>query len=209
MDFAQRQRNPGRHAAGIGVVLVAHLVLGWALVTGLAQRVVEVIRLPIETRIIEEVKAPAPPAPEQLLPPPKFAPPPPTFVPPPEVHVNPLSAAVPAVSAVTTPPPAGARAAGQPAIADVKSCAPTREDYPRAALRAEATGSTRIRFAVDATGKLGGLDIVKSAGHSREHKMLDRVAADKLAECRFTPGMDENGRAIGGTFDVEYVWKIE
>ena len=49
VDFAQQQRNPGRHIVGIGVVLALHLLLGWALVTGLAQRMVEVIRSPLET----------------------------------------------------------------------------------------------------------------------------------------------------------------
>jgi protein TonB len=30
----------------------------------------------------------------------------------------------------------------------------------------------------------------------------------KLSECTFRPGIDENGKAVGGTFDVEYVWKL-
>ena len=57
MDFAQQQRQPGKHAVGIGIVLAMHVVLGWALVTGLAQRMIEVIKAPIETKIIEEVRA--------------------------------------------------------------------------------------------------------------------------------------------------------
>ncbi|MFN5167437.1 MAG: energy transducer TonB, partial [Pseudomonadota bacterium] len=89
MDYAQQQRNPGRHAVGFGMVVGLHVLLGWALVSGLAQRMVEVIKAPIETKIIEENKPPPPPPPENLPPPPKFAPPPPSFVPPPEVNVNP------------------------------------------------------------------------------------------------------------------------
>ena len=89
MDFAQQQRSPGRHLIGFGIVVALHVLLGWALVTGLAQRMIEVIKAPIETKIIEEVKPPEPPPPENLPPPPKFAPPPPSFVPPPEVNVAP------------------------------------------------------------------------------------------------------------------------
>jgi len=97
----------------------------------------------------------------------------------------------------------------KPAIANVRACAPSSDDYPAAARRAEATGSTRIRFVVGADGKLASAEVVKSAGPTREHKMLDRVALAKLGECRFTAGIDENGKPVGGSFDVEYVWKLE
>jgi protein TonB len=226
VDFAQQQRQPGKHAVGIGIVVAMHLVLGWALVNGLAQRLVEVIKAPIETKIIDEVKPPPPPPPENLPPPPKFAPPPPSFVPPPEVNVNPPPTPAPAITTTTVaPPPAPVfiqppsppappappppRAAARPAIANAALCAPTAEDYPRAALRAEATGITRVRFTVDGTGRLVNTEIVKSSGPSREHKQLDRVAAEKLSGCKFSPGLDENGRAMGGTFEQEYLWKIE
>ena len=229
MDFAEQQRNPGKHVVGFGIVIAFHVLLGWALMTGLAQRMIEVIKAPIETKIIEEVKPPPPPPPENLPPPPKFIPPPPSFVPPPEVNVN--APATPAPTITTTqvapppapvtiapppvvappppPPPAPPRAAARPAIANVQACAPTGDDYPAAARRAEATGTTKIRFNVGADGKLANSEVVKSAGPSREHKMLDRLAQGKLAECVFKPGIDENGRPMGGSFDVDYVWKLE
>jgi len=227
VDYAQQQRNPGKHAVGIGIVVAMHLVLGWALVNGLARQIVEVIKAPIETKIIEETKPPPPPPPENLPPPPKFAPPPPSFVPPPEVNVNPPPTPAPTITTTTVAPPpapvtiqpapviappappAPPRVAARPAIANAKDCAPTNADYPRAAQRAEATGTSKIRFAIDANGKLAGVEVVKSAGPSREHKLLDRMAVDKLSECKFTPGLDENGRAVGASFDVDYVWKLE
>jgi periplasmic protein TonB len=157
VEFAQQQRNPGKHLVGIGIVLALHLVLGWALVTGLAQRMIEVIKAPIETKIIEEVKPPEPPPPENLPPPPKFAPPPPSFVPPPEVNVNPPPTPAPSITTTTVAPPVQAvtispaapvaaapappRVAARPAIANVQACAPTAEDYPTAARRTEATGA--------------------------------------------------------------------
>ena len=226
MDYAEQQRNPRKHLVGIASVLVFHLVLGWALMNGLAQRIVEVIKAPIETKIIEEVKPPPPPPPENLPPPPKFAPPPPSFVPPPEVNVNPPPTPAPTITTtqvapppapftptpppapVAAPAPAAPRVAARATIANARDCAPQASDYPAAATRAEATGTTKVRFNVGADGKLAGAEVVKSAGPSREHKMLDRVAVAKLSECTFKPGLDENGRAIGGSFDVEYVWKL-
>lgn len=97
----------------------------------------------------------------------------------------------------------------RPAIGNVAACAPRAEDYPPAAVRAEAVGTTRIRFTVDASGRLAASEIVKTAGTSREHRQLDRVALQKLSECSFKPGNDETGKPIGGTFEVEYVWKLE
>ena len=227
VDYAEQQRQPGKHAVGIGIVLGLHLLLGWALVNGLAQRMIEVIKAPIETKIIEEVKPPPPPPPDNLPPPPKFAPPPPSFVPPPEVLVNPPPSPAATITTTTVAPPAApftpapaptqaapaapapARIAARPAIANVSACAPKSEDYPPAAVRAEATGTTKIRFTIDAQGKVTNSEVVKSAGPSREHRSLDRIAQTKLSECTFRPGADENGKAVGGSFDVDYVWKLE
>ena len=100
--------------------------------------------------------------------------------------------------------------AAKPVIANASACAPRPEDYPPAAQRAEATGTTVIRFTVGSDGKLAGApQIVRSAGATREHKSLDRLAVTKLSECRFTPGADENGKPVGASFDVEYVWKLD
>jgi len=220
------QSNSSKRMIGVGVVLGLHLLLGWALVTGLAQRMVEVLKAPIETKIIEEVKPPPPPPPENLPPPPKFAPPPPSFVPPPEVNVNPPPTPAPAITTTTVaPPPAPvtiappprpqappappAPRAARPAIANVQECAPKSDDYPAAAVRAEATGVTRIKFTVDATGKVSASEVVKPAGNTREHRLLDRVALQKLSECRFKAGSDDQGRPVGGSFEVEYVWKLQ
>ena len=230
LDYAQQQRNPGRHLVGIVIVLALHLVLGWALVNGLAQRLVEVIKSPLETKIIEEVKPPPPPPPENLPPPPKFQPPPPSFVPPPEVNVNPPPTPAPQITTTQVapppapvtvspaptiaappapPPPPPPRVAARPAIANAKDCAPTSDDYPTAAKRSEATGTTRIRFNVGSDGRLAGTEVIRSAGSSREHKMLDRIAVTKLSECTFRAGQDENGKPVGASFEVEYVWKLE
>ncbi len=231
MDYAQQQRNPGKHTVGIGIVIAMHLLLAWAIVSGLARKVVDVVKAPIETKIIEEVQPPPPPPPENLPPPPKFAPPPPSFVPPPEVVVNnpppapsitvtrdvpppapPVQIAPPpgppAPPAPAAAPPAPRRAP-QAAVTNIGACAPQGDDYPPAARRAEATGTTRIRFMVGADGKLQNAEIIRSAGSSREHRALDRVALTKLSECTFKAGSDENGKPVGATTEVEFVWKIE
>ncbi len=222
MDYAQQQRNPGRHLTGLMVVVVLHVVLGWALLNGLARKIVEVVKAPIETKIIDEVKPPPPPPPENLPPPPKTAPPPPSFVPPPEVQIsNPAPAPTITTTQVAPPPqapvtiapppqavapPAPARQA-VPAKIDVSTC--DKPEYPAAAARAEATGITKIRFTVDAQGKVSSAQVQKSSGSSREHRLLDRAAVDALSQCRFKPGVDEQGKPVGGTTLVDYVWQLD
>lgn len=225
-DYADQQRKPGKHLVGIGIVVLMHILLGWALVSGLAQKVVEVIKNPIETKIIEEVKPPPPPPENLPPPPPKLAPPPPSFVPPPEVVVAPPPTPAPAITVQTTTPPpptpvtiapapapaappapaAAAPVAARPAIGNVGECRP---EYPAAALRAEITNvSTTIRFNVDAGGKLSGAEIIKSAGSSRDHKQMDRAVLAALSGCKFQAGRDANGQPVGASFDVIYDWKI-
>jgi protein TonB len=220
-DYADQQRKPGKHLVGFGIVVVMHILLGWALVSGLARKVVEVIKNPIETKIIEEVKPPPPP-PENLPPPPKLAAPPPSFVPPPEVVVNQPQQQQPTITTTTVAPPpapfapapapapaapaAAPAVAALPAIGNVTSCKP---EYPPAALKADATGSTRIRFNVGADGKLAGAEVIKPSGPSREHRLMDRAALNALSGCTFTAGRDTTGKPVGASFDVEYVWKLE
>jgi periplasmic protein TonB len=228
VNYAEQQRNPSKHMMGLGVVIVMHIILGWALLNGLARKVVEVVKGPIETKIIEEVKPPPPPPPENLPPPPKLPPPPPAYMPPPEIKIETPPPPAPTITVQTTPPPPAPPVtiapppapepapappappvAARPAIGDVSSCAPKAEDYPVAAIRAEAIGTTKVRFTIDATGKMTKAEVVKSAGGSREHRMLDRVAIDKLSTCKFKPGIDATGKPTGGSFDVEYVWKLQ
>lgn len=93
--------------AGFAVVALVHVVVGYALLSGLAHKVVETVRAPFEARLIEEIKEPPPPPPKPVVVPQqivkKVAPPPP-FVPPPEVAVAPPPPA-PTIAAVTPEPP--------------------------------------------------------------------------------------------------------
>jgi protein TonB len=230
VDFASQQRRPGKHPIGFGVVVVLHIALGYALVNGLGRKIVDVIKAPLETKLIEEVKPPPPPPPDKLPPPPKVAAPPPSFMPPPEVQIStpqlapaitvtrvapppaPVSIApAPAPAAPPSPPapaaPPAPKPQAVPARIDVSTC--EKPEYPSAALRADATGTSKIRFTVDATGAVAKAEIERSAGTSREHRLLDRTAIEALSKCRFKPGIDEQGKPIGGTTMVDYVWKTD
>ena len=109
MAYSEPQ-TPVTRLVGIAFVVLLHALLIYALVTGLNYRAIEVVRTPIETRIIEEAKPP----PLEALPPPspQLAPPPPAaFTPPPEVHIEmppppPPEAPLPPSPQLAPPPPA-------------------------------------------------------------------------------------------------------
>ncbi len=103
MDFAQENKAGSRTTAFIGVVVV-HVLVIWAIASGLAQKVVEKVAGPIETKVIEEIKPPPPP-PEQIVPPPPdLKAPPPPFVPIPEIQVQ-VQAPPPPITIQSTQPP--------------------------------------------------------------------------------------------------------
>ena len=107
MNYSQRQADPKRHVLGISAVILFHVLVIYALVTGLAKKVVDVVRAPIETKVIEEIKKPPPPPEVVVPPPPKLEAPPPPFIPPPEIQIQTPPPPQPTITAVTpTPPPA-------------------------------------------------------------------------------------------------------
>src|SRR4051812_11926501 len=105
MNFAQQQNDGRRRIIGFGAVLLFHLLIVYALVSGLARKVVDVIKAPIETKVIEEIKKPPPPPEVVVPPPPKMEAPPPPFIPPPEVQIQTPQVVQPTISAQSTTPP--------------------------------------------------------------------------------------------------------
>ena len=221
MNFAESQRNPGKHPTGLLIVIAMHILLAYALVSGLAKKVVDKVMV-TETKVVEAPPPPPPPPPKDLPPPPKNLPPPPVYVPPPPVDVPPPPIAPTIQTTNVLPPPAPDRkvepaappAPPAPSItaraaridANDPACKP---EFPPAALRAQVSGVSRIRFTVDANGKVTAADVVGSSGPTREHRLLDTAAKNALATCPFTAGVDAEGHKIGTQVEVSYAWKLE
>src|SRR5216684_4766389 len=113
MSYAQPQTSSSRRLTALVAVGIFHVILIYALIHGLARKIVEVVRAPLETKIIEEIKRPPQEQPPPPPPPPKLATPPPPFIPPPEVQVQvpvqlppAITAVVPTPPSVAVPPPA-------------------------------------------------------------------------------------------------------
>ena len=186
-EFGRKQQNPVRRFGGIAVVIVLHIVLVYALLNGLATKVVHVIQHPIETKIIESVKPPPPPPlPVVQLPPPKFAPPPPPFVPPPEVNAPTppqptiTHQAAPVVAQPAQPP--APPTPSKPVSAQVDVACPNSDQvrssvvYPKQAQENNVTGDVLIEFVVDPQGHITDEHVAKSS----EDSSLDRAALNAV-----------------------------
>jgi len=171
MDYAEQQRSPAKHLTGLGVVLLLHIVVGYALVNGLARKMIEVVKSPMETKIIEEATKPAEDTPPP--PPPKIVPLPPAFVPPPEVQIQAPAAPQPTISNTTSivapvrpaPPPAPVVQAPPSVGVACPNSQKVRSEiaYPAAAKRDELEGQVLIEFTVAADGSIKDIDIKSSS----------------------------------------------
>ena len=193
---------------GIVVVLIIalHILAAWALASGLARKVVEVLAPPIEADIVEEVKQedepPPPPPPEMERPP--------VEVPPPEVSIDlPMETTSTAIVDVTdkTPPPAPPpppRVAGSPA----KMTRPVNPDdyYPPGSIRREEEGSPVVQACVGANGRLLREPVVTDTSGFPD---LDGAAIKVAKATRYAAGTD-NGTALPEScikFKVKFVLK--
>ncbi len=175
MDFAQQQRNPTRHLIGLTVVVLLHVVVIYALLTGLARTAIEVIKKPLSATIIEEVKLPPPPPPpppKRIIEPPKVQAPVQPYVPPPDIPV-PAPTEPPVISAPAITPPAEPFVIAPPVVAPPppkpairKGLVPLEKVnpiYPREAIRAGVEkGRVVARLFIDEKGLVTEVKIVEA-----------------------------------------------
>ncbi len=212
-DACPRRRDPVAFAAAAAL----HAAVIYALLTGLGVHLRPGAAHVVDTYIVYGAPTAQTPREFSCLPPPwrmmSF------MLSPPEVvvdeQVRPEASARPEsglpMDAVPPLVPGASASSWRPASAqapmiDVSHC--DRPDYPVAAARAGATGTTVVAFAVDALGHVSGAQVLRSAGPSREHKLLDRAAVDALGKCAFKAGVDESGQPVGGNASVEYAWTL-
>src|SRR3989442_10611484 len=105
MSYAH-PKSSSRPVIALVAVGIFHVVLIYALIHGLARKIGEVGRAPLETKIIEEIKRPPPEQQPPPPPPPKLPTPPPPFIPPPEVQIQDPVQPAPTITAVVQTPPA-------------------------------------------------------------------------------------------------------
>ena len=191
MDYAQSQRNPGKHLTGIGLVIILHVIIGYALVNGLGKKIIEVIKQPIETKIIEEVKPPPPDVPPPP-PPPKLAAPPPPFIPPPEIQIQapppPPQQTITTVTNVPPPPQAFVPSPPAPPVAqppirrEYKAAYRVEPTFPPQAIRQGLQGRVVAWVHVAPNGSVTQVEIKQSS-----NRIFDREVIRAMSQWKFNP----------------------
>ncbi len=197
--WAQKQRNPRKHMAGIAFVIGIHALVLWMILSGAGQTFMKKV---VPKSIVEVILPPEPPPPPPPPPPkvqPKLdtpPPPPDTYVPPPEVAPTVTSnAPVIAATSVAPPPqavyvpapPAPARPTGPRGFGSItnrKECvAAFQASFPREARRGGQEGSVTLAVTVGPDGKATGVEVV----NSNPRRVFDRAAMGVISagSCRF------------------------
>jgi protein TonB len=195
-----------RRGLVIVIIVGLHVLAAYALHSGLAQKVVNLVAPPIEADIVEEVETEEEPPP----PPPPEIERPPVEVPPPEVSIDlPMETNTTAIQDVTDKPPPPApppppRVAGQPA----RMTRPANPDdfYPPGSIRREEEGSPVVQACVGANGRLLREPVVTDTSGFPD---LDGAAIKVAKATRYAAGTD-NGTALPEScikFKVKFVLK--
>jgi len=209
MDFARQQRDPTRHLIGITVVIVLHVIVIYALVTGLASKAIQVIKKPLNATIVEEIKVPPPPPPPppkkveipKVPPPPEQPYIPPPDIPPPVVQSEPVIAAVtptpPATPPVIAPPPPPAPPA-KPAIRKgITAISKVDPVYPKQAImKGIDSGTVVAHVYIDEKGNVTEVKIIQAD----PPKYFDRSVIDALMQWKFAA----EGEKFIGEIEVNF-----
>ncbi|PXW69510.1 outer membrane transport energization protein TonB [Blastomonas natatoria] len=218
MAYADQQAS-GNKIVSLVIVALIHIVVIYALVTGLAYSAVKTVAeklnvVDVQEEVVEPEEPPPPPPDQPITPPPVVTPPPivrtppttapvitTTNVPPPVFIPNPVAAPPPAPPA---PPPPPSKASGASPRGNPGSWA-TPNDYPARALREERAGTTRFRVTIGPDGRVTDCQITGSSGHAD----LDEATCKNVTRrARFKPALDAAGNAISDTYSNAVRWEI-
>ena len=215
MAYADQEMSGNKVTAFVIVALI-HVVVGYALVTGLAY---EGLRQVVKKVTTVDIKKEEPKKEEPPPPPKQQQAPPPIVAPPPKINV---SVAPPPVTTVVTPPPVApvvpvlappAPVAPPPPRFQPKSAQPkgnpgnwaTTNDYPTRAPREEREGTTSFRVTVGPDGRVTSCEITGSSGSDD----LDAATCSNVTRrARFNPATDGEGNPTSGSYSNRVRWVI-
>lgn len=216
MSFVDQRRNV--RPASVAAVVLVHVAIGYAVVSGLAYTVIGYI--PTVTHVDNYKEDFPPPPPVKELPPPPSNRAMPSSRPvshdplvrtvdtkPVEISQIPFDPKIdvtPTRSADPFPPATPNLSRGAGAVGDRASWV-TTSDYPASAIRAGAEGTTAIRVMIGADGRASDCRITATSGNPA----LDEAACRTyLRRARFRPALDQVGHPIASEHLDRIRWTL-
>jgi protein TonB len=203
----------GNRVIAIIIVVLIHLAVGYALVTGLAYSATKKLIERVTTVDIDEPEPepeePPPPPPDEVMPPPPVAPPPPINV----------STTPPQIRTVTTPPPPApvipiAAPAPPPPPSQARGVSPRnqnswasriQQNYPSRAVRDGTEGTVGVSVTVNGEGRVSACSVTASSGSS----ILDQAACDGMQRyARFDPALNAAGNPVSASWSTRIVYRL-
>jgi protein TonB len=193
-----------RRFVSIGAVILLHIVLIYALASGLAsnlaQKVIQDVQVAVVQQKPPQQKLPPPPPPELVKPPPPF-------VPPPQINIQneaPSNNAITQVTNVVQPPAPPKPVATAPTLARGASNNCATRYYPPMAVRLNHQGETFVKVDVNAEGQVTNVTLQKTSGYDE----LDQAALQCIqAQWHYNPAT-QNGQPVASSREAGVVWKL-
>lgn len=192
------QQNTQQRSLGIFIVIAFHVLLIWALASGLGQRIICILPLP----------------PMKITPINQQVTPPPIDLPTPIIDQKPVitinSTLQPVVVAEDDLPPVIKHGGGDIINSTLSISKPriiraTKPEYPSAASRLGEEGTTGLSLYVTTDGRVAEAKVFSTSGSSR----LDNAAIKHaLRNWAFTPCM-EGDKAVACWHQTKMVWRLE
>jgi protein TonB len=198
------------------LVVLIHVAVGYALVTGLAY---SAVKKAIERVTTVDIEEPEEKPPEEPPPPEPDTPPPPIVAPPPPINI---SVAPPPVRVVTTPPPPApvipiARPVPPPPPPPPSQARAVRprnqsswagriqQNYPARALRQGTEGRVGVTVTVNTDGRVDACTVSSSSGSST----LDEAACQGMERyARFEPALNDAGNPTSASWSTTIVYRL-
>ena len=220
MAYADQQMS-GNKVTALIIVAILHVVIGYALVSGLASEAYTKVKEITSAVNIEEEKPPEelpppPPPKDNTPPPPIVAPPPPISIAPapPPIQTQPTipppsppALRIPPPAPVGPPPapPAPSQARGARTKNERSWAARIQENYPARALREEIEGTVGVRVTVTPDGRAANCSVTASSGSD----ILDAAACQGMERyARFDPALDAAGNPTNGSYSTRITYRL-
>jgi protein TonB len=195
--ISQTQQMSPRRMISLGAVGLLHVIFIYAIVTGLAQRIVKIIPPELQATVIDQPTVPK----ETLVPKPQMVQPPaPTTVTPPDIKID---TNVPPPIQTAVAPTAPTTAPISQAVSSVTNTH-TTPPYPESARRQGVQGTVVVHVYVNASGSVNNATVTRSSGSPE----LDQTAVSwVIKHWRYKPAM-ASGTPVAAETDAQVVFDL-